>query len=510
MYRQKVIKKQDFMEIRKQLKSQNKKIVLCHGVFDLIHPGHIEHFNEAKRMGDVLVVSVTASKYVRKGPGRPYFDDRLRLQSLAALEDIDYVILSEDYTVENIVEVVQPDLYVKGGEYKVAEDDVTGKITQEIETVRKYGGDVYFTNGEVFSSTKLINKAFPVFSDEVKVYLEQFKRKANISDMQQYVSKMENLKVLVIGDIIIDNYVFCKVQGLMSKNNGYSARYIKEEMYLGGSMAIARHLSEFCNNVTLMSVMGCEQNILKDIEEFQEKIHLNLIQDKSVSTTIKKRYVEPDQKRKELNKIFVINNLQENVQLDEGVMSCFRRKLENEIPKYDVVFLCDFGHGLIDEKVADIIQNKAKKLILNCQTNSSNYGLNLITKYRRADYFSLDEKELRLAFGSYNKKMESLLIQLAEHLQGKGWLTRGSKGAMGVECEKLSHCPALVLDVLDTIGAGDAFFSLAGLTVAVGATVEEGAFMGNVAGALATNIMGNSESLSKVDTLKYIFTLLKE
>ena len=125
------VSKQEFAEIREELRRQNKKVVLCHGVFDLIHPGHIQHFQEAKSLGDVLAVSVTAAKYVRKGPGRPYFNDQLRMESLAAIECIDYVLLSEGYTVEDIIEAAQPDLYVKGKEYKRAEDDITGKIVEE-------------------------------------------------------------------------------------------------------------------------------------------------------------------------------------------------------------------------------------------------------------------------------------------------------------------------------------------------------------------------------------------
>lgn len=504
------ISKEEFKEVREELRKQNKKVILCHGVFDLIHPGHIQHFQEAKSLGDVLVVSATAAKYVRKGLGRPYFNDELRLQSLAAIECIDYVLLSEGYTVDDIVEIVQPDLYVKGQEYKKPEDDITGKITEEVELVRKYGGDIYYTNGDVFSSTKLINQAFPVFSEELKEYLKKFRSKYCMEDIQQYFNQMQKLRVLVVGDIIIDDYVYCKIQGLMSKNNGYSAKYIKEEKYLGGSVAIARHLSAFSNDVTLISVMGEEKELNGVlIKECESKINLNLVKSQEYATIIKKRYVEPDDRRNELNKIFVINNLPEKMIIKEEILSIFKEKLKNEIPNYDVVFLCDFGHGLIDEEAVQIIQRESKKLVLNCQTNSSNYGLNLITKYRKADYFSLDERELRLAFADYKKTEEELLTELSKKISGNGWLTRGSKGALAIENGQFEECPAFILDVLDTIGAGDAFFSLAGLTVAAGASVEVGTFVGNVAGALATNIVGNKESLKKVDTLKFITTLLK-
>lgn len=506
----KIVDQHEFIEIRKQIKSDNKNIVLCHGVFDLLHPGHIQHFQEAKAQGDILVVSVTDSKYVRKGPGRPYFSNEQRLHSLAAIECIDYVILSKNYTVNDVVEVVRPDLYVKGAEYQIAEKDITGKISEEVDLVRKYGGEIYFTGGDVFSSTKLINQVFPVFSEDTKRYLSSFKESYTMEKIQDYISRMKNLNILVIGDIIIDDYVFCSIQGLMSKNNGYSARFLKEEKYFGGSMAIAKHLAEFCPNVSLISIIGCEEDITKRLENTCKNINLKLIQSSSFSTIVKKRYVEPDDKRKDLNKVFVINNLSQDMRIEDTLLEKFYRQLKREVSEYDAVFLCDFGHGLIDETAMRIIESKAQKLVLNCQTNSSNYGRNLITKYRRADFFSMDEKELQIAFGDYTKTWEEQLDRLAKKLNAQGWLTRGSKGATAIVDGRLIDCPALVLDVVDTIGAGDAFYSIAGLMAVAGAPVEAGMFMGNVAGALASNVIGNKRAIDKVDVLKFVSTLLKE
>lgn len=155
----KIVTKCEIRIIREQLRAEGKKVALCHGVFDLIHPGHIVHFEQAKKMGDVLVVSITSEKFVRKGPGRPYFNDEMRMKFLEAIEYIDYVMLSEGYTVDDIVEVVEPDIYVKGEEYKRAKDDITGKISEEQAIVEQHGGKIQFTSGQVFSSTKLINTA---------------------------------------------------------------------------------------------------------------------------------------------------------------------------------------------------------------------------------------------------------------------------------------------------------------------------------------------------------------
>ncbi len=255
-------------EVNPELKKQNKTVALCHGVFDLVHPGHIVHLEQAKKMADVLVVSVTAAEYVRKGPGRPYFDDEMRMKFLAALECVDYVMLSEGYTVDDIVECVKPDIYVKGEEYARAEDDITGKITEEKALVEKYGGHIRYTTGQTFSSTNLINTALSGLSDEVRCYMEDFTTRYSMKEIRAFSEKAESLKVLVVGDIIIDKYTYCDVQGLMSKDMGYSARIQSSEEHLGGSVAIARHLSSFTDHVTLLSVMGDEQDIRSRI--FQE------------------------------------------------------------------------------------------------------------------------------------------------------------------------------------------------------------------------------------------------
>lgn len=506
----KIVSKEQFRTVIKQeLESQGKTIALCHGVFDLVHPGHVIHLEQAKQMADVLVVSITAAKYVRKGPGRPYFDDEMRMKFLSALECVDYVLLSEGYTVDDIIETVEPDIYVKGEEYAKPEDDITGKIAEEKALVEAHGGKLGFTTGQVFSSTKLINTAMSGLSEEVRQYMEKFKTKYSMQDIRNYAEKIKDLKVLVVGDVIIDKYTYCNVQGMMSKDMGYSARLKKSEEYFGGAVAVARHISSFTNQVTLMSMIGNEEEIKKRLfEEQEEKIDLQLTYSLSIPTIIKHRYLSKNAKREEYRKIFAINNIPENTVFDQGEHASFKEQLTQKIENYDVVFLCDFGHGLVDKEVIDIVQSKAKYLVLNCQTNSSNKGMNIITKYTRADVFTLDQQELKLAFPEYVAEEEKALQKLSEHLSGNGWLTRGSFGAYGI-CEKEIHeCPAFTLSVKDTIGAGDAFLSVAGLFTAAGATIEMGTFAGNIAGALGVNIVGNKESVEQVNVLKYASTLM--
>lgn len=506
----KIVSQEEFKtNIRVKLKNEGKTIALCHGVFDLVHPGHIIHLEQAKEMADILVVSITAAQYVRKGPGRPYFNDEMRMKVLSALECVDYVMLSEGYTVNDIIESVEPDIYVKGEEYAKASNDITGKISEEKALVEKHGGRIGFTSGQVFSSTKLINTAMSGLSDEVRQYMEDFKTRHDMKEIKEYADKIKKLKVLVVGDVIIDKYTYCSIQGMMSKDMGYSARLSHSEEYLGGSVAISRHLATFTDDVTLMSIIGNEEEMrLRLFDELADRIQLKLTYSSVFPTIVKHRYLTRNEKREEYKKIFAVNNIPETVKYEEEAYTGFKEKLRDKIADYDVVFLCDFGHGLIDRETIEIVQQNARYLVLNCQTNSTNKGLNIITKYSRADAFTLDQQELKLAYPEYSLDEQAALKKLSVHLSGSGWLTRGAKGAYEVKDAVIQECPAFTLNVKDTIGAGDAFFAAAGIFMAAGAPIEVGTFIGNIGGALGANIVGNKDAVEKVNVLKYASTLM--
>jgi rfaE bifunctional protein nucleotidyltransferase chain/domain len=142
-----------------QIKAQDKTVVLCHGCFDLMHPGHIKHFQAAKEMGDVLIVTVTADIYVDKGPGRPVFNQDLRVSSIAALECVDFAAINIWPTAEQTLRLLKPNIYVKGQEFENGIDK-TFKIQKELRVVKEVGFQMRFTHEVVFSSTKLLNMYF--------------------------------------------------------------------------------------------------------------------------------------------------------------------------------------------------------------------------------------------------------------------------------------------------------------------------------------------------------------
>ncbi len=155
----KILPFEELAEKIQELKSQGKLIVHCHGCFDLMHPGHIKYFQAAKRMGDILVVTVTPDRYIDKGPDRPVFNETLRTESIAALECVDYVALNQWPTAVETLQLLRPHFYVKGQEFEHLEDK-TGKLQKEYAVIKEIGAEIRFTHEIVFSSTKLLRQYF--------------------------------------------------------------------------------------------------------------------------------------------------------------------------------------------------------------------------------------------------------------------------------------------------------------------------------------------------------------
>ncbi len=490
-------------------REQGQKIVLCNGVFDLLHPGHIAHLKAAKAMGDLLVVSLTAAAHTNRGPGRPIFTDELRVSSLAALACVDFVVLTPKATALEIIEKVRPNIYCKGDEYADASNDVTQNIDREAAKVRAYGGDIQYTNEITFSSTKLINNYLDVVPTELKHYARSLNQQHSLSQIKEAVDKMQQLNVLVLGDVIIDEFVHCNIQGLTSKGKALSTKLVKKEQHLGGVMAIARHLASFTKAVTVASAIGNEQSVHKlIIDQGADSLNLCLHQSKNYSTVIKRRYIEHQSTEKDRAQLFAVQTIDE-AGLQGEEQQKFLDSLNKSLPNYDLVVLADYGHGLIDSSIMELVQDQASFLALNCQTNSANYGYNLINKYRRADTFCLDERELQLAYSNQNSDRQELLEKLSFHLGARqGWLTLADAGSLGIESEgKLNIAPALTQTVKDTTGAGDAFFALASLSARLDLPLELGSFLGNLAAAIAVNIMGNEKPVEKSRLLKFAKTI---
>ncbi len=453
---------QKIIEFNELHRMEGTGYALCHGVFDVLHAGHLAYFKSAKRYGS-LVVSVTADRYVNKGPGRPYFTAQIRAQMLAALDVIDYVIISNYPTAVPIIKELRPSYYVKGPDYKDRSKDVTGEIHNEEAAVQAYGGELVFTEDETFSSSNILNRFFMGYSDDQLKVITQVKELGGEGLILEALDRLKCLNVSVIGEPIIDTYRFCTPEGISSKSPSISARYEYEESYQGGSWAIAAHLRDFVKSVDLRAT------------EFYEDGYIEKI-----------RYISGTQRVFEVTKIPK------------------PRSLDIEIKDTDLLIVADFGHGLIDQ----IPQNDAF-IALNVQTNSSNYGFNLLHKHTNFDYLSIDTREARLACHDREADPQTLAKEIAEEYpEARIALTLGSNGSCLIDGDH--YCaPAFTDTVIDATGAGDAFFALSSCLVKTGCHPIVTLFLSNVFAGLKTKIIGNKHAVSRASLLKAVSSILK-
>ena len=506
----KIISYEQASEVFAKLKSEGKRIVQCHGTFDLIHPGHIYHLEEAKALGDLLVVTVTAEKFVNKGPGRPFFNDKLRLKSLAALACVDYVVLIPFPTAVEAIRCVAPDIYCKGTEYSDQRNDVTGNIGDDIETVQSLGGQMRYIGSVIFSSSRLLNNHFDDMDSSIKEFCHKLSRDYTPDRFRDAVDAFKTLKVLVLGDIIFDRYSYVKVQGLTSKDRILSGRFISHDNQAGGALAVYRHIKRFCDRVHLMSLVGSDDKTEQMIRGYLPEDDDLVLREKCFTTVIKERFNEPVSEGKEMSKLFSVNYIDAEPPPAE-IVDRLAGKISRCIKDYDLVVVADFGHGVMQETIRRMVEDKAPYMALNCQTNSNNHGFNIISnQYRRADCFSLDDHELLLSSARRHIDHICELEKLRSRFGASyAWLTRGAIETIGLKAEaKPCTVPTLESVVTDTIGAGDAFYSVASLAARQNLPNELATFMGQLAGAQAVRIVGNHDCISKEKLLKSGMTML--
>ena len=492
-----------------QMRSRGLRIVQCHGTFDLLHPGHIVHLEEAKTHGDILVLTLTAEAHVNKGPGRPYFNDELRVKSLAALECVDYVVLIPFAAAVEAIEAVRPHVYCKGTEYSIPENDVTGNINDDIVTVNKLGGEVKYVGSVVFSSSKLINNNLGVISPKVQGYCRELAARYTPGQFRDAVERFAGLKVLLIGDTIFDRYSYVNVQGLTTKNRTLSSHFLNEDTQCGGALAVYLHLKAFCRKVNFISLIGDEPWAQALIQQHVDPEDDAIVRDPKFTTIIKQRFVETSIRNTELQKLFAINYLDE-APPESATQQRLLEVIEKHIQNYDMVLVTDFGHGIMQPPIRSLVQEQSPYLGLNCQTNSNNHGFNIINRqYYRADCFSIDEQEMLLACGHRDPDFESELTILKHTFNAHYcWLTRGAKYTLGMSHEDATASPSLEHEIVDTIGAGDALFSVATLAAFSELPIDLATFMGQLAGAQAVKIPGNSQPIDKTKLIRGGMSLL--
>jgi cytidyltransferase-related domain len=504
---EKIKKIEKLNEILDNHRVNGRKIVHCHGIFDILHIGHIRYLEQAKQLGDVLVVTVTPDRYVDRGPGRPAFNELLRAESLASLHFVDYVAINQWPTAVEAIRLIKPDFYVRGADFKNRPPDTLGISATEEDVVKEVGATLAHTDDIHFSSSVLINRYLSGFSEEVQDYLNVFRQRYKCDQILQTIDNMAKLNVLVIGDTILDEYQYCEAIGQSSKDPVLALKYQSHDLFAGGVLAIANHVANFANSVKLVTVLG-EKDSHEDFIRSQLKTNIDpyfIIQDHA-PTLIKRRFIEGYSLTK-LFEVYVMDcsglNGEKNNQLCQWV--------QEHAANYDLVIAADFGHGAISEALVNTLVKSSPFLCVNTQANAGNRGFNTISKYPRVDYACIAAHELRLETRTLNGDIKPMMETIAKKLTCKQFVvTQGRRGALVRNSTgDFIEVPSFAQNIVDRVGAGDAFFAVTSLAAAQSAPAELIGFIGNVVGSLAVEIVGNKKAIDRQSTQKFITNLLR-
>lgn len=502
--RAKIVSLQELAAVCAGHRAAGRRVVHCHGVFDLLHIGHIRYLQKARALGDVLVVTATPDRFVNKGPHRPAFPEKLRAEAIAALDCVDHVAINEWPTACETIAALRPAIYAKGAEFR---QNRTPEILREEAAAAEAGTEIAFIEDITSSSSHLLNKHLSLYPEDVERYLAGMAQRHRPAEILRPVAGAQSLRVLVVGETIIDEYHYCQALGRSSKAPILAMQYVGQERFAGGAAAIANHLAGFCAEVSLVSMLGDQDDEEAWVRsQLRPAVAPHFLR-KSGSPTLVKRRFRESYFAVPVFEVYVMND----APLGPADNAVLCGRLREMAAGHDLVVVADFGHGMLSDDAIGVLCKEARFLTVNTQANAGNMGFHTVSRYPRADYVCLAEQEMRLECRSRVGDLRPMLEHVAAELQaGRVMVTRGGRGSVAYDRGAGYHeAPALATRVVDRVGAGDAVLAVTSLCAAQGTPLEIQAFLGNVAGAEAAATVGNRDPLEKLALMRHVESLLK-
>jgi cytidyltransferase-like protein len=481
-------------------------IGLCHGVFDLVHPGHLKHFRAAKESVDILIVSITADEFVNKGPGRPIFTESLRAEFLASLEVINFVTISRNLSGIEVIKTVKPNIYFKGSDYVDLSKDFSGKIVEEKTEVENNGGQIYFTNEFTSSSSFLINKFFNNFDSKTKLWLEDFKLENGLEESLLWLDKISDLKVLVLGEIIIDKYTYVSPLSKSSKDPILAFQSLNSHIFPGGTLAISNNCASWAAEVELVSFANLHDSyFIEASKKINSKITTDILNTQDRPTILKHRYVDTLSQTRLFEYYYF-----DMYPLNSNSYSYFKKNIEKKISNYDLIITADYGHGFFDKEIVDLLSEKNIFLAINAQANAGNRGFNSILKYESASLLSFNGQELQIEFKNKHLNYVEVVPNIMDQKNSKyAILTLGAEGLIVFgENSSYEHIPALATKIVDKVGAGDSVLAISSMLACVGAPLKIIGFIASIVASAEISRIGHESPLSINNLKKHIKSIL--
>ena len=473
-------------------------------MFDVLHYGHIAHLNQAKKFGDILVVSITDDAFVNKGPDRPIFSSLIRAKAILNLEAVDFVIISKSPNALLVLSQIKPNIYVKDKEYQSKNSIFFKNFILEKNFLKKINCKVKFTDQIKYSSSNLANLRFNNFDDDQVAYLNNIKNKYTANFIDEVFSKIKKLTICLVGDPIVDKYIFSSVQGIASKSPTLASVYHNQENYAGGVLAVASMLSSLGSKVNLIYYSD-ENKLTKIIEKkLNKNINLLSVNNKRNSfVPIIERIVNIPRYEK-LHQMYYFKNFSHN----KISVNKFKKQVNKFYERSDLMLVIDFGFNFLDTDLIKFINNF--NFSVNVHSNSINKNFNNVSKYKESIYSTLNLSEYLSDRRLHIENDPNKILDYIKKNEKKDnfSITLGKNGSILKKNGKLTYCPSFFNYTKDTTGSGDAYFAITALLNKLNLESDLIALLGNIYAGLHANILGNKSFVSSDDLVKNIKILL--
>lgn len=467
----------------KQLTQDGDQIVFISGNFNVIHPGHLRLIDFATECGDILVIGITDDD----APG-VLISGQLRLDSLRAISSVNYVFLLP-VAVEEFIAVLKPHIVVKGKEHEFS-------LNPEQSVIKSYGGKLIFSSGEVrFSSKDLLRRELHELNFySIKKPFDFMNRYGfNIEYLVNLIQKFSFLEIVVIGDLIIDEYITCEPLGMSHEDPTIVVAPITHDQFVGGAGVVASHAKGLGAKVKLFSIVGNDHTA-----DFAEQMLANygvdtfLFRDESRPTTLKKRY------RSQNKTLLRVSHLRQH-DISQELIAQLLCKIESVLENADLLVFSDFNYGCLPQALVDEIIALCKKfgvpMVADSQSSSQ---VGDISRYHEMLLITPTEYEARLAI----RNSKSGLAVLANHLQIKAraehvLITMGAEGVLIQTYDQVKNTyttdqlPAFNHAPKDVSGAGDCLLVCTSMALVAGASIWASTYLGSIAAACQVGRVGN-------------------
>ncbi len=487
-YRRKIKTREELREIIGP-RPRAQKIIMCHGAFDLVHPGHLRHLMYARSKADILVASLTSDAHISKASYRPFVPQQLRAMNLAALEVVDFVIVDEQPTPLENLAFLQPDYFAKGYEYMAG--GVHSKTQEEVDILDAYGGEIIMTPGDVvFSSSRFIEATPPNLASE-KLHALMESEGLTFDDLRRGLSACQGRRVHVLGDTIVDSYLYCtSIGSSTSKTPTLSVKFEEQVDFAGGAAVVARHLRAAGAEVTFSTVLGDDADrdfVLSEMEK--HGVHCQPAIDSTRPTINKAAYIANGYRLLKVDRV-------DNRPISGKILEQFKTALSSA--DVDAYVFSDFRHGIFGKATIPELTAALKVGPLRVADSQVASRWGNILDFHGFDLITPNEKEARFALGDQDSVVRPMARDLYLRAGCKTLLLKmGERGMMTYragsdDVRAFFQIDAFAAQVVDAMGAGDALLAYATISLSATGNNVIASILAAMAAAVACEHDGNT------------------